>query len=237
MTERSSAATLIYDGDCGLCQRAVARVRAWDREHRLAYLPFEDRDSVRRFGIGLPALAAAMHLVLPDGRVFSGADAVPELGRLLPGKGWWTWGFLVPGVRPLARHLYGRIARRRRCAVRALPARGQEGQVRPGGGAVTTAELTAEGVRTALRSVKDPELNLNIMDLGLVYDVDLDDGNVHIRMTLTSPGCPAGPQIMNDIHQTVRPLPGVKDVDIEIVWEPYWTPEKIEPKIRAMMGF
>ena len=102
---------------------------------------------------------------------------------------------------------------------------------------MTTQELTAEGVRTALRTVKDPELNLNIMDLGLVYDVDLDDGNVHIRMTLTSPGCPAGPQIMNDIHQTVRPLPGVKDVDIEIVWEPYWTPEKIEPKIRAMMGF
>jgi len=104
-------------------------------------------------------------------------------------------------------------------------------------GAVTTTELTEERVRAALRSVKDPELNLNIMDLGLVYDVDLDDGNVHLRMTLTSPGCPAGPQIMNDIHKTIRPLPGVKDVDIEIVWEPYWTPEKIEPKIRAMMGF
>ena len=102
---------------------------------------------------------------------------------------------------------------------------------------MTTEELTEEGVRTALRSVKDPELNLNIVDLGLVYDVDLDDGNVHIRMTLTSPGCPAGPQIMNDIHKTVRPLAGVKDVDIEVVWEPYWTPEKIEPKIRAMMGF
>lgn len=102
---------------------------------------------------------------------------------------------------------------------------------------MTTEELTEESVRTTLRSVKDPELNLNIVDLGLVYDVELDDGNVHIRMTLTSPGCPAGPQIMNDIHKAVRPLPGVKDVDIEVVWEPYWTPEKIEPKIRAMMGF
>ncbi len=102
---------------------------------------------------------------------------------------------------------------------------------------MTTATLTEETVRQALRTVKDPELNLSIIDLGLVYDVDLEDGAVHIRMTLTSPGCPAGPQIMNDIHKTLRPMEGVKDVDIEIVWEPYWTPEQIDPKIRAMMGF
>ena len=102
---------------------------------------------------------------------------------------------------------------------------------------MTTATLTDQTVRQALRTVKDPELNLSIIDLGLVYDVVVEDGAVHIRMTLTSPGCPAGPQIMNDIHKTVRPLEGVKDVDIEIVWEPYWTPEQIDPKIRAMMGF
>jgi predicted DCC family thiol-disulfide oxidoreductase YuxK len=78
--------------------------------------------AVRRFGLALPALAAAMHLILPDGRVFSGADAVPELGRLLPGKRWWAWGFAVPGVRPVARRVYARIARGRRCAVRGLPA-------------------------------------------------------------------------------------------------------------------
>ena len=102
---------------------------------------------------------------------------------------------------------------------------------------MTTTALTADAVREALRGVKDPELNLNIIDLGLVYDVEVDEGNVSIRMTLTSPGCPAGPMIMNDIHKTVRPMEGVKDVDIEIVWEPYWTPERIDPKIRAMMGF
>jgi len=100
-----------------------------------------------------------------------------------------------------------------------------------------TAELTGDAVRQTLRTVKDPELNLNIIDLGLVYDVDVEDGTVHIQMTLTSPGCPAGPQIMNDIHKTLGAMDGVQDVDIEIVWEPYWTPEKIEPKIRAMMGF
>ena len=102
---------------------------------------------------------------------------------------------------------------------------------------MTTTTLTEETLRQALRTVKDPELNLSIIDLGLVYDVAVEDGAVHIRMTLTSPGCPAGPQIMNDIHKTLRPVEGVKDVDIEIVWEPYWTPEQIDPKIRAMMGF
>src|SRR5713226_1269804 len=92
--------TLIYDGECGLCRALVARLAAWDREHRIALVPFQDEATVARFGIGLPALAAAMHLVLPDGRVVAGADAVPELLRLLPGKRWLTWLFEVQGVRP-----------------------------------------------------------------------------------------------------------------------------------------
>lgn len=102
---------------------------------------------------------------------------------------------------------------------------------------MTTAVLNADAVRQALRQVKDPELDLNIMDLGLVYDVEVEEGDVRIQMTLTSPGCPAGPMITNDAHKAVRALEGVKDVTIDIVWEPYWTPERIEPKIRAMMGF
>ena len=102
---------------------------------------------------------------------------------------------------------------------------------------MTTAVLSADAVRQALRQVKDPELDMNIVDLGLVYDVEVDDGLVRINMTLTSPGCPAGPMITNDIYKAVRALDGVKDVDIDIVWEPYWTPERIDPKIRAMMGF
>ena len=103
---------------------------------------------------------------------------------------------------------------------------------------MTTAVLTGEAVRQALRHVKDPELDMNIVDLGLVYDVEVDEGGlVRINMTLTSPGCPAGPMITNDIYKAVRALEGVKDVDIDIVWEPYWTPDRIDPKIRAMMGF
>jgi len=114
--------TLIYDGECGLCRRAVDRVRAWDRNGRFVYLAFQD-PAVGRFGIALPALAAAMHLVLPDGRVFAGADAVPHILRRLPGKRWLAWMFAVPGVMPLARRGYRWIAERRHCAVRGLPRR------------------------------------------------------------------------------------------------------------------
>ncbi len=98
------------------------------------------------------------------------------------------------------------------------------------------AELTGEAVRQALRQVKDPELDMNIIDLGLVYDVEVAGGDVRVNMTLTSPGCPAGPMITNDAYRVLRALEGVNDVDIEIVWEPYWTPERMDPKVRALMG-
>jgi len=101
---------------------------------------------------------------------------------------------------------------------------------------VTTAVLNEEIARSALRQVKDPELDMNIVELGLVYDVEIDDGVVRVRMTLTSPGCPAGPMITNDAYRVLRVLDGVKDVNIEIVWEPYWTPERIDPKVRALLG-
>ena len=98
------------------------------------------------------------------------------------------------------------------------------------------AAPSTEQIRLALRKVKDPELNLNIMDLGLVYDVLVEDRTVVINMTLTSPGCPAGPQIMSDAERTVRNVPGVVDVVMNLVWEPYWSPDKIEPRVRAYMG-
>lgn len=101
---------------------------------------------------------------------------------------------------------------------------------------MTTAVLNEELARTALRQVKDPELEMNIVELGLVYDVEIEDGAVRVRMTLTSPGCPAGPLITNDAYRVLRALEGVKDVNIEIVWEPYWTPERIDPKVRALLG-
>lgn len=97
---------------------------------------------------------------------------------------------------------------------------------------------TPETVRKALRQVKDPELNLNIMDIGLVYDVDVSEaGDVHVKMTLTSPGCPAGAEIIGDVKNVVGELEDVKSVDVELVWEPYWTPERMDPRVKAFMGF
>jgi metal-sulfur cluster biosynthetic enzyme len=95
---------------------------------------------------------------------------------------------------------------------------------------------SADQVKLALRKVKDPELNLNIVDLGLVYDVMVDGADVQVDMTLTSPGCPAGPQIMGDVERALKALPGVGAVNVNLVWDPFWTPDKIEPRVRAYMG-
>jgi metal-sulfur cluster biosynthetic enzyme len=97
--------------------------------------------------------------------------------------------------------------------------------------------ITADTVRKALRGVKDPELNLNVIDIGLIYDVTVSDaGDVHVTMTLTSPGCPSGPEIMGDVERVVKDLEGVGQVEVELVWDPYWTPERMDPRIRAFLG-
>lgn len=97
--------------------------------------------------------------------------------------------------------------------------------------------VAEDTVRRALRKVKDPEAGINIVDLGLVYDIAIEEGKVDVKMTLTSPACPAGPQIMGDADDAIRGLEGVRDVRIELVWDPYWTPERIDPKVRAYLGF
>jgi metal-sulfur cluster biosynthetic enzyme len=93
-------------------------------------------------------------------------------------------------------------------------------------------------IRKAIRAVKDPELNLNIIDIGLVYDVETDEqGDVRIQMTLTSPGCPSGAEIIDDVKRVVRDVEGVRSVEVELVWDPYWTPEKMDPRVRTFLGF
>jgi metal-sulfur cluster biosynthetic enzyme len=96
---------------------------------------------------------------------------------------------------------------------------------------------TVDQVKAALRRVKDPELNLNIVDLGLVYDIRVDGPAVDVDMSLTSPGCPSGPEIMTDAEQQLRAMPGVESVAVNLVWDPLWSPERIEPRIRAYLGF
>lgn len=105
----------------------------------------------------------------------------------------------------------------------------------PGSGAPFT-DVSVEQAKLALRKVKDPELNLNIVDLGLVYDVRVAENNVDVDMSLTSPGCPSGPEIMADAERVLKAMPGVGTVSVNLVWSPFWTPERIEPRVRAYMG-
>lgn len=98
--------------------------------------------------------------------------------------------------------------------------------------------ITAEAARKALKQVKDPELGLNIIDIGLVYDVTVnEEGVVHVTMTLTSPGCPSGAEIMQDAKLVLEQQEGVTAAEVELVWDPYWTPEKMDPRVRTFMGF
>ena len=104
------------------------------------------------------------------------------------------------------------------------------------GSADAFADVTLEQMKLALRKVKDPDLNLNIVDLGLVYDVRLAGRDVEVDMSLTSPGCPSGPEIMSDAERTLKAVPGVGEVTINLVWTPFWSPDRIEPRVRAYMG-
>lgn len=100
----------------------------------------------------------------------------------------------------------------------------------------SAAVVTEDQVKTVLRRVKDPELNLNIVDLGLVYAIRVDGAKVSVDMSLTSPGCPSGPEIMGDAEQQLKTLPGVQEIALNLVWTPFWTPDRIEPRIRAYLG-
>jgi len=101
----------------------------------------------------------------------------------------------------------------------------------------STGVVSEDQVKLALRRVKDPDLQLNIMDLGLVYGIHVDGAKVTVDMTLTSPGCPSGPEIMGDAEREIMTLPGVEKAEMNLVWAPFWTPEKMEPRVRAYLGF
>jgi metal-sulfur cluster biosynthetic enzyme len=93
---------------------------------------------------------------------------------------------------------------------------------------MSSIPITEERVREALRPVNDPEMDLSILDLGLLYGIDIDQEKRHVKltMTLTSQMCPAGPEILAASEMAVRRLPEVEDVDIELVWSPPWDPRK-----------
>lgn len=94
-------------------------------------------------------------------------------------------------------------------------------------------------VMIALGEVMDPELRLGIVDLGLIYGVDIEDSGKHVevRMSLTSPGCPYGPQMVNEVRSVVAALPGVETADVRVVWDPPWDPRKMaSDEIKDKLG-
>ncbi len=100
----------------------------------------------------------------------------------------------------------------------------------------TTSPVSEDQVKLALRRVKDPELNLNIVDLGLIYGIRVEGSTVNVDMTLTSPACPSGPEIVEGVEREVQEIEGIDQVQTNIVWTPFWTPERIEPRVRAYLG-
>ena len=94
-----------------------------------------------------------------------------------------------------------------------------------------------EEVVEALHQVEDPELGMDIVDLGLLYDVEVEGANVKVSYSLTSMGCPAGAMIQEDIERVVRELPGVEDVESELTFEPPWTPDLMSEDAKFILGF
>ena len=95
---------------------------------------------------------------------------------------------------------------------------------------------TREEVVEALRQVEDPELGMDIVDLGLLYDAEIEGSKVKVIHSLTSKGCPAGPMIQEDIHSVVAALSDVEDVEIELTWDPPWTPDKMSDDAKFILG-
>ena|SRR5688500_250674 len=95
---------------------------------------------------------------------------------------------------------------------------------------------TEKDVRKALRKVKDPELNLDIVVLGLVYDLDINETHVNAKISLTSPFCPVAGQIVDDTKAAIMGVEGIESADVELTFDPPWTPERIDPLIRSSLG-
>lgn len=96
--------------------------------------------------------------------------------------------------------------------------------------------VTEKDVRAALKTVKDPELGLDLVVLGLIYDIDVQDANVKATISLTSPFCPVAGQIVDDVKQAIEAVEGVEVAEVELTFDPPWTPERISPLIRSSLG-
>jgi metal-sulfur cluster biosynthetic enzyme len=96
---------------------------------------------------------------------------------------------------------------------------------------------TKNDLLEALRQVEDPELGMDVVDLGLVYDVEVEGPKVKVLYSLTSMGCPAGPLIAEDMDRVSREVPGVEDVELELTFDPPWTPDRMSDDAKFILGF
>lgn len=93
-----------------------------------------------------------------------------------------------------------------------------------------------ELVLQQLRTVIDPELGINVVDLGLIYDLQINDGNIYILMTLTTPGCPLHDSIVGGVKPALEHIDGIRDVQVQITWNPPWTPERMSKEALRQLG-
>jgi metal-sulfur cluster biosynthetic enzyme len=118
---------------------------------------------------------------------------------------------------------------------RSLPPRRTDGC--QGGMPTMVTQFTRDDVKEGLKNVYDPEIGINVVDLGLVYDADIEEnGDVLVTMTLTSLGCPLGPVIVQEVANALRDLPGIGTVDVKLVWSPPWTPDMMSDEAKDELG-
>lgn len=99
------------------------------------------------------------------------------------------------------------------------------------------AKVTVEDVEDALSNVIDPELGLDFVELGLIYGIEIDEGHVHVTFSLTTPACPIGPQVSEQIDEFVSELDGVRSVDSTMTFTPPWSPERMSEDAKFALGY
>ena len=100
-----------------------------------------------------------------------------------------------------------------------------------------TSNNQRDQIITALKTVRDPELPINIYDLGLIYDLDISDGQAHVRMTLTTPNCPMADVILSQAQKAIESVDGISAATVELIWEPVWDPSRISENAKLELEF
>ena len=96
--------------------------------------------------------------------------------------------------------------------------------------------VSKDRILAVLKKVYDPEIPFSIVDLGLIYEIKVDDGNIYIKMTLTTPGCPLWKLIVQQVKDAVKSIEGVENIEVDLVWDPPWTLDRMSPELKEEFG-